>query len=600
MFIRHKINTNNSVAVQIVATSRKKGAVVQKLVRHVGTAKSKLELELFEKMAARIMVGLEQEEQLSLFSTQQLADMIVKAREKQRLAQHEAKLNVDLKQLREHQRVTIGIHEVYGKLYKQLNFDHVLHKDTAAMGDILQHIVMARLAAPTSKRGAVAMLEKDFGVTMNLQQVYRMMDCIDEQAMERIQHCAYQMTTRLTQGKVKVVLYDCTTLYFESFQPDELKQNGFSKDGKHNQPQVLLALMVNESGLPIGYELFPGATFEGHTLIPALEKLKKRYQLEKLVVVADSGLLNKDNCQYLANKGYEYVLGARLRNLPNKLQEAILDADNYQTLDNQQQGSKDANSDQEQRIGNFEHGDLRLVVNYSAKRARKDAHEREKNLEKLQKRLEKNKSTKAFLGNSGYKKFLDLSQQSLVSVNEQKVAAEARWDGLCGILTNIKDEQGQTLMSHYRGLWQIEACFRVQKHNLKLRPIFHWTPQRIKAHIAICFMAFTAQSYLTHALREQYRAASLEEIQDALLHIQVSILRDPNAQRWFVMPSKLNELAHGIYKVLDLVHNNVPCEITHQINERMASRKERDAEVECSMAQLQAALAGQNIFEDSL
>ena len=598
MYIRHKKGANNATSIQIVTASRKKGKVVQKVLRHVGIAKSEDEVEMLEQVAQRIKIKMEQAILPTLFSPEELVEMVLKAREKQKQQQHEEELNVNLKKLREEQRVVLGIHEVYGKVYKQLDFDQVLSSKATNDQEVLKNIVMARLANPTSKRGAVAMLAKDFGVKIDLHKVYRMMDYIDQQAIERIQHCAYQMTTKLTQGKVKVVLYDCTTLYFESFQPDELKQNGFSKDGKHNQPQVLLALMVNESGLPIGYEIFPGATFEGHTLIPALEKLKERYKLEKLVVVADSGLLSKDNCQSLADHGYQYVLGARLRNLSIDLQEAILDANNYQKIDNKQQGKEATAHDDQQRIGDFKYGDRRLVVSYSAKRARKDAHEREKNIEKLQKRLAKNKSAKAFLGNSGYKKFLDLSQQSIVSVNEEKVALEARWDGLCGILTNIKDQKAQTLINHYRGLWQIEACFRVQKHDLKIRPIFHWTPSRIEAHIAICFMAFTAQSYLAYCLKQQYRAASVEEIQDALRHVQVSILRDRESQRWFVLPSKFNDLAYNIYKLLDLTHTSVPCEITEEINKRIPSDDEAPSvEVDVSVGPGASSVRVKNVSE---
>ena len=573
MYIRHKKRANNTVSIQIVTASRKKGKVVQKVLKYVGIAKDEKEVEILEQAAQRIKIKMEQELQPTLFPPEELVEMVLKAREKKKQQRDEEELNVNLKQLKEEQRVILGIHEVYGKVYKQLDFDQVLTSKATNDQEVLKNIVMARLATPTSKRGAVAMLARDFGVKIELHKVYRMMDHIDQQAIERIQDRAYQMTTKLTEGKVKVVLYDCTTLYFESFQPDELKQNGFSKDGKHNQPQVLLALMVNESGLPIGYEIFPGATFEGHTLIPTLEKLKERYKLEKLVVVADSGLLSKDNCQMLAEQGYYYVLGARLRNLPINLQAALLDTNSYRKIANKPQGKKPTEEDDPQRIGDFNYGDRRLVVHYSAKRARKDAHEREKSIEKLQKRLAKSKSTKAFLGNSGYKKFLDLSQQSIVSVNEEKVAAEARWDGLCGIVTNLKEEEAKTLMSHYRGLWQIEACFRVQKHDLKIRPVFHWTPQRIKAHIAICFMAFTAQSYLTYQLKQHGLDTSLEQLQNSLLHVQASILRDQQSNRWYALPSCYDQTSYSVYKLLEIPITTSACEITEEVRAYNATVK---------------------------
>lgn len=561
MFIRHKKRANNTTAIQIVANFRQKGKVVQKVLRHVGIAKNEQEVELLEQLAHCIQIRMQQDVQLSLFSAEELIDMVLRAREKQ---QQQQALKVDLKSLREERRLTIGIHQAYGKVYKQLNFHQVLRHTSNATQDTLRHIVMARLATPTSKRGAVSLLANDFGVQIDLQRVYRMMDHIDEKAIAEIQRCACQMTNSLLPGKAKVVFYDCTTLYFESFESDELKQNGFSKDGKHNQPQVLLALLVSEQGLPIGYEVFPGATFEGHTLMPVLEKIQARYQLQEIVLVADSGLLNATNCQELEAKGYKYILGARLRNLPQELQAAILTPDNYHSI--ALQGHKE----DIQRIGDFVHKDRRLIVNHSAKRARKDAHEREKNIEKLRKRLAKHKSTKGFLSNSGYKKFLDLSRPSVVSVNEERVAAEARWDGLCGIMTNIKEQASQGLIAHYRGLWQIEACFRLQKHDLKIRPIFHWTPQRIKAHIAICFMAFTAQSYLRYRLKQHAESYSVEQIKASLMRVQTSILRDQTSNRCFAVPSHLNELSCKIYHLLELPRTSTPCEITEELQEYVA------------------------------
>ena len=140
--------------------------------------------------------------------------------------------------------------------------------DTNQPSNILQHIVMARLGSPKSKRATVSLLEKDFGINLNLNQVYRMMDKIDDTVIEKIQQQAYQSTKSILRDKINVLFYDCTTLYFESFTPDDLKKNGYSKDGKFNQPQVLLALLVTESGLPVGYEVFPGIPSKGiHSLL---------------------------------------------------------------------------------------------------------------------------------------------------------------------------------------------------------------------------------------------------------------------------------------------------------------------------------------------
>ena len=123
---------------------------------------------------------------------------------------------------------------------------------------------------------------------------------------------------------ITVVFYDMTTLYFESGDEDDFRKIGFSKDGKFQNPQIMLGLLVGEYGYPIGYELFEGNTFEGHTLIPVLEKFQKRFNLIKPIIIADSGLLSKSNIQQLKAKNYQYILGARIRTSDSKLSQEIL------------------------------------------------------------------------------------------------------------------------------------------------------------------------------------------------------------------------------------------------------------------------------------
>src|SRR5690606_12210317 len=118
---------------------------------------------------------------------------------------------------------------------------------------------------------------------LNLDKVYRMMDKLDDDACKRMQENTFSSTSQILGGKIDVIFVDATTLYFESFTEDEFKKNGYSKDLKFNQPQVILSLMVTKQGLPIGYEAFPGNTFEGHTLLPLLNKIKKRHDIDKVV-----------------------------------------------------------------------------------------------------------------------------------------------------------------------------------------------------------------------------------------------------------------------------------------------------------------------------
>jgi len=235
------------------------------------------------------------------------------------------------------------------------------------------------------------MLNKDFSLDINLNKVYRAMDKLDDKTISKIQTKGLNATQNILGKKITVAFYDCTTLYFESFKSDELKNLGYSKDCKFNQPQVLLSLIVTEEGLPLGYDLFPGNTFEGHTLPIALKKLKNKYKLENITIVSDSGLLSKQNITYIKSKGYKYIIGARLKNLPKNKQLEILSELSNAPISN---GCDYISKYYETRLEKE-----RLVVKYSIKRAEKERKEREQTVKKLLEKLNRNNSPKSFISN---------------------------------------------------------------------------------------------------------------------------------------------------------------------------------------------------------
>ena len=547
MFVRVKTSPNtHKKYVQIVKSVREGDKVMQKVIQTIGYATDEDTLNRLKDVAEYLKIKLESEEQPYLFESKELAEMAIRAKKKkEEEKKRKQPLNVDLKKLKEQQRTTIGIHEVYGKVYEELGFHNVLTKRYQSASNILYHITMARLASPKSKRASVSLLENDFGITLNLDKVYRMMDKLDDKSVEKIQKQAYKSTKSILKDKINVLFYDCTTLYFESFTPDELKQNGYSKDGKFNQPQVLLALLVTQSGLPIGYEVFPGSTFEGHTIPPILEKIKTKYDLQQVVFVADSGLLSKENRAFLEKNKFDYILGARLRNLPKNLQKTVLN-----TFKSEQKITENT--------AEIEYQDKRIILKYSPKRAKKDKKDREEAIERIQKNFKRSKNPKSLLSNHGYKKFLNVTGASILEINQTKIEEETEWDGISGVITNVKGLSHEEAISHYKNLWQIESCFRVQKTDLKIRPIYHWTPNRVRAHIAICFMAFTCQQYLSYRLRLQKNTLSIEQVRNALTHMQLSILQHKETKCYYGVPSIVNEDAKSIYKILRIKYDTVP------------------------------------------
>ena len=296
--------------------------------------------------------------------------------------------------------------------------------------------------------------------------------------------------------------------------------------------------MVTREGLPVSYKVFPGATYEGHSLVPALRDMQQRHQVERAVCVADRGMLSADNLDAMDAMDNEYVVGARLRKLPAALKKQVLDLDAYGPLE----GS------QSRRVGEWEHKGRRLIVVWCPERARKDAHERRKAVERLLDKLERSDNPKELLSNHGAKRFIRTSRATRGSPSTRRRSPKRNGGTGWPASSPICATRGVTeALSLYHGLWQVEESFRITKHDLRVRPIWHWTPARIRAHIAISFMAFACVRHLAYRVAVQKRRMSPEAIRSALVHRQCSILRCQQTGNRYVIPSKPTPKAEMIY-----------------------------------------------------
>lgn len=547
MFVRKKIE-RSSIKIQICESTRTGSVVSQKILRHVASVPLDADIQPFLDIAEHIKLKIEQQRQLQLFDMQTMLDLRSDERP-------EGELVVDLAKLREQERYTIGIHDIYGELYDGVGFQRIL-PSCRVSGRVLRDIVMARLSSPCSKRASVDILDKDFGIRYSLEQVYRMMDRLDTTAISRLQGIVWNYTKTLLDEDALIMFYDCTTLHFESFTADELRDFGFSKAHLGSQTQVLLALMVTKEGLPMGYEVFSGSVYEGHTLRSAIEGVKQRYGISRAIVVADSALLSEDNIADLQSNGLEYVVGARLKSLPSAWQEKVLGSRGYKKLEQQGSGGKDIDI---LRIGDFDYkGQRRLIVSHSMKRADKDRHDRDKALEKIRKQLKASKNPKDIIRASGGKKYIRVVGDAQLTIDEEKVQRSIEWDGLHGVFTNIYDIDAMEILSHYRGLWQVEESFRIGKQDIAIRPIFHWTKRRIEAHLAVCYMAFALIRFMQDKLRRAKVHLSPDRVKQTLNRVQKSILRHIATEQLYVIPSKLPPEAKEIYNALRRKYNLIP------------------------------------------
>ena len=375
---------------------------------------------------------------------------------------------------------------------------------SAIEDEILRHLVVARVCQPRSKVATVEYLKSYFDEDVHLHNIYRYMDKLYNTQREIVQHISVEHTMDVLGGRIGIVFYDVTTLYFESMPDpsDGLRDNGFSKDGKTAESQIVLGLLVSAKGYPLSYSIFNGKQYEGYTMIPVIDDFVQRFNISDFVVVADSGLMSEKNMSLLESAGYKYIVGARIRSESDAAKRWMLEQTKVDGICHE-----------------FDKGGgRRLILNYSDKRAKKDANNRKKGVERLRKAYAMGTITKDKVNKRGYNKFLDISKDISVSINEDKIIDDARWDGLKGYVTNTSLDPVE-VMNQYHGLWVVERAFRIGKNNLEMRPMFHFTEKRIEAHICICFIALKVYKELERRIHK----AGLDMSVDRLLEIAKTI-----------------------------------------------------------------------------
>jgi transposase len=574
MYIRTKTTPNSPRrSVQIVESIRENGKPRQRILRHMGIAENDEQLIELKALAASEIARLEAEAaqiQPELFSSEDMLPKSSKGRMKtarvfpEKIENIPVPADVQLNMLLETDRQVVGIHDVYGQVFDDLGLSSILPKASPLQREHFRNLVLARISCPASKNATSRLLADDFGMNQTSAQSYKVMDKIDDNVIESLQKSAYFNAKLLIGESLRVMFYDCTTLYFESFVEegiDELdaeecgldkvgyRSKGMSKDHKSQETQIVLALLVSQEGLPIAYEVFPGKTAEIRTLVPVLQKIKVRFELDQIIFVADRGLFSEENLCELDANNIEFAVGARIKNMAKTKKIEILQSDAYQEI-------KGEDHDQHcLKAATFEHKGRRLVVSYSSKRAKKDKGDREKLIEKLKRKLKISKKPKSFV--SYRSKLIKQEDEAELLLDEDAVAEVAKFDGYSGIITNSTQDVA-VILEHYHGLWAVEESFRISKHDLKMRPIYHQKTDRIKAHIAICFAALMCVRHLTYRCAIQYTKLSPAVIRDELMRTEISVLTHIKTHKKYAMPSKIRVKAQKLYMIVGKKLKNTP------------------------------------------
>jgi len=443
-------------------------------------------------------------------------------------------IKVRLSALKEKDRVAEGYHDVFEKLFDELELKTCFSKIKYRQ---LKDVVIARIATPTSKLHTSRILEKSFQKQLSEDQIYDLMDKLLENE-EEIKRKIFEATQKSSADQViNVLFFDVTTLYFESHKSDEIKEFGYSKDGKKGEVQVVLALATSEWGFPIGYHLFPGNTAEIKTLLQSLSEWEKIIPIKNVRMVADRAMMSNDNLSQMEKSNHQYVVAAKLKKLPEKLKSEIL---------------KIKRPVSRCIIEEFNYKNRRIIVEYSPNRALKDRSDRERLIQRIKTKIGLKTKTRKLVTNNGYLKYMDDDKEGSVVFNEEKEKEEQLWDGLHGIITNDFETSASDLLEQYKRLWIIEDSFRINKHSLAMRPIYHYKPRRIRAHILICYLAFFLYRSLQMKLKLNGISMSLDRVREELGHVQASILEDPKTGKAYRLPSALSKEMKLIYKILKI------------------------------------------------
>lgn len=422
----------------------------------------------------------------------------------------------------------MGPELLLGKIFDEIGFNQITR-------EIFRHLVITRLINPASKLKTIDYLYKYKGIHYHIDQIYRYLDKHHKEYVEKIKEIGYKHSGRVMKGRTTVLFYDVTTLYFEAEEEDDLRKTGFSKDGKHSNPQILLGLLVNGMGFPVGYDIFEGNKFEGKTMMPVIDAFRQKYKLEEIVVVADAGLMSNNNIKELKSKGYSFIIGARIKNETAEIKTKILEL-NLEDGENRVIRKKEK---------------LRLIVSYSTQRQKKDEFNRKRGLERLRKLVKSGNLTKSQLTKRGYNKYLKLEGETKITIDENKLINDAKWDGLKGYLTNT-NLSSDKIISQYRQLWQIEKAFRISKTDLRIRPIYHHLKRRIESHISIAFAACVIYKELERQLALRKFKPSAEKVIDILKTIYSLTIETPYSENEYSRLVITNEEQQDLLSSFDL------------------------------------------------
>ena len=395
----------------------------------------------------------------------------------------------------------LGVTEILKKItrdHERLQFDFQKVVFTQLCSRFIKPVSKLALYDNWIERLYPGMIDHD----IELQHIYRSLDLLADHKNE-IERFLYQWEKDLFTINVDAVLYDLTTLRFESTREDldELRRFGYSKEMRSDCTQVVLGLLTDTNGIPLCFEVHPGNTFEGNTLNGIVDEMRKKFAIRRFIFIADRGLFSFDNLEHIRNNQGEFIVGLKMGSMEKEVQEDFYQIENFTSINEQL-------AVYETRIR-----EDRCIITWSKSRAERDRKTREDVIEKIKKKIAADKKkAKKLITNRNYKKYVKIAGNDQCELNHKAIAEEAAKDGFFGVITNVTSMSPSEIVTHYKQLWKVEDAFGEIKGTLKTRPMFHWTDKRIIGHLVLCFLAYLCEAYLTKALRDNYEQLERKSI----------------------------------------------------------------------------------------
>ena len=534
------------------------------------------------KVKQKLVASLGRLDNLSINEAENIASKLVEiVKSKKKLVEKNK-----IEEIEELDRLNYG-YIAYKSVWNRFKFDEILNeiikdrniKYKDKFKNIVFSLVIDRLLNPKSKLAMFNNKDDYFHINdeLRLERIYRVLDILSENK-ELIEEKLFIQNKNLFNISTDIVFYDLTTFYFESKREDDLRKFGYSKDAKFNEVQVVMGLLIDKEGMPIGYELFSGDTFEGNTILNILDKLKDKFAIDNVVIVADRGLNSKLNLKMIKDRGYNYIVSSKLKSLSKEIKEKIFDrflsklkkikwSTNKAkfTLEDYQYYLNKLNEDGYIKISVSEDGMVyeykeldyinkviyeedgekkeielkeKLICTYSDKRAKKDRVDRERGLNKANDLIaSKNKS--GFNSTKGFRKYIDKiyleddkedskgkCKNYIMGLKWNKIEEEKVYDGFYAIQSSREDLTPLEVIENYHNLYKIEDSFRVLKSTFNTRPIFHYKQSRIEGHFIMSFIAFMVERDLEIRLKKSKifkdETITPNRIREALNSLEIS------------------------------------------------------------------------------